>query len=323
MAIAAKSEATRAAAYRLYPDAAVASDYREVLARDDVDVVSVAVPNHLHHPVATAALEADKHVLLEKPMALEVRHCDELIRLARRKQRTLAVGHELRLSRLWGRAKELIDAGAIGRPQHVLIELSRFPYRPGAEGWRYDLARVGSWILEEPIHFFDLARWYFSASGEPVSVYARANGRHEDRPELRDNFSAIVNFRGGAYAVVSQTLVAFGHHQTAKIVGSEGTLWAAWSANDARSKEPVFSLRYGLGENVEQEVIETVPGELAELEAEIAAVTECVRANTPPPCTGEDGRWSTLLCLAAEKSAALGQVVELRDDLTEQNGPQE
>ena len=87
----------------------------------------------------------------------------------------LAVGHELRLSPLWGRAKELIDAGKIGQPRHVLIKLARLPYRPGSTGWRHNQNRVGNWILEEPIHFFDLARWHLSSAGDPVSVFAQAN----------------------------------------------------------------------------------------------------------------------------------------------------
>ena len=61
----------------------------------------------------------------------------------------------------------MIDAGAIGEPQYALIELWRRPYRLGADGWRYDINRVGNWILEEPIHFFDLARWYFAGVGDP------------------------------------------------------------------------------------------------------------------------------------------------------------
>jgi len=65
--------------------------------------------------------------------------------------------------------------GKIGQPRHVLIELARFPYHPGSTGWRHDQNRVGNWILEEPIHFFDLARWYLSSAGDPVSVFAQAN----------------------------------------------------------------------------------------------------------------------------------------------------
>jgi len=310
-AIAVRSGESQSAARQLHPRAAVMGDYRELLARDDVDVVSVAVPNAMHYQVARSALEAGKHVLLEKPMALRISDCDELVEMTRRRKRILAVGHELRLSSLWGGVRELIESGAIGRPQHALIELSRFPYRLGSEGWRWDIQRVGNWILEEPIHFFDLARWYLGEAGEPESVYARANSRHAEHPELRDNFSAVVNFPAGAYAVISQTLAGFGHHQSAKIAGTEGTIWAQWHAADARAPQASFSLQYGLGDQIHQLQLDKPAGELLELAEQIAAVARCVRTGNPPPCTATDGRWSTLLCLAAQRSVDRGEIVEL------------
>jgi myo-inositol 2-dehydrogenase/D-chiro-inositol 1-dehydrogenase len=312
-AISVKSDKSQSAAREAHPATDVSGDYREMLARDDIDIVSVVVPNHLHYEVGRATLESGKHLLLEKPMALQVAHCDELNRLAEASGRILAVGHELRLSTLWGGVRRLIDEGKIGQPQYALVELSRFPYRTGAEGWRYDLTRVGNWILEEPIHFFDLTRWYLSSSGEPVSVYARANSRQADDPNLNDNFSAIVNFPGGAYAVVSQTLAAFGHHVTAKVTGTEGTIWATWSAADARSDESMFSLQYGLGDEVTVVDFEKPTGELVELQQQISAVAESVRDGSPPPCTGLDGKWSTALCLAAQRSVDAGQVVQINE----------
>jgi myo-inositol 2-dehydrogenase/D-chiro-inositol 1-dehydrogenase len=320
-AIAVKSASSQAAARTAHPDADVVGDYRRVLDRPDIDVVSVVVPNRLHFEVARAALEAGKHVLLEKPMALTLPDCDQLVRLAAQRQRILAVGHELRLSSLWGRVRELIDSGAIGHPQYALIELSRFPYRQGSEGWRWDIQRVGSWVLEEPIHFFDLARWYLTACGEPSSVYARANSRHPDRPELNDNFSATVNFRDGAWAVVSQTLAAFGHHQTAKIAGTEGAIWAWWSAADARANQSKFGLQYGLGDQIHQETFDKPAGELLELGDQIAAIAQCVRSGGPPPCDGVDGRWSVLLCLAAEQSVREARLVSIDDFLRENREP--
>lgn len=310
--IAVRSEVSQNAASEAHPDCQVCGDYRELLARDDIDVVSVVVPNRLHHEIGKAALESGKHLLLEKPMALEVADCDELNAIAASKDLVLGVGHELRLSSLWGKAKELIDEGTIGDPLHVLVELSRFPYRQGSDGWRYDIDRVGSWILEEPIHFFDLARWYLSSRGNPVSVYARANSRHPQNPQLRDNFSAIVNF-DGAYAVVSQTLAAFGHHQTAKITGAKGTIWAWWSAADARSDKPEFGLRYGLGDDVTELAFDKPAGELLELADEITAFAQAVQKGSAPPCTGQDGRWSTLLCLASQESVETGVEVQLRN----------
>lgn len=311
VAIAVASQKSQQQARLDHPSAAVCGDYRELLDRDDIDVVSVVVPNMLHFEMGRAALAAGKHLLLEKPMALQLDHCDELIRLAAAHRRLLAVGHELRMSSLWGGAKRLLDEGVIGEPQYALVELSRFPYRLGSEGWRYDIHRVGSWILEEPIHFFDLACWYLSSHGEPASVFARALGRDPARPELKDHFTAMVNYASGAYAVVSQTLAAFGHHQMAKIAGTKGTIWAQWSAADARSDRPTFGLKYGLGAEVQELSFDKPAGELMELADEVAAVAQCVRDGTSPPCTGHDGRRATALCLAAENSVATGQIVTL------------
>jgi myo-inositol 2-dehydrogenase/D-chiro-inositol 1-dehydrogenase len=312
-AIAVLSEASQAAARQAHPDVAIHSDYRELLARNDIDAVNVVVPNRWHFEVGRAVLASDRHLLVEKPMALSVPHCDELIALAGEHDLVLAVGHELRVSSLWGGVKQLITDGAIGQPRAALVELSRFPYRLGSTGWRYDRERVGSWILEEPIHFFDLARWYMSGSGDPVSVYARANARQLDQPGLHDHFAATINFVDGAYALIVQSLSAFGHHQTAKVSGTSGTIWAQWSAPDARASRPVFSLRYGLAESIQEMTFDKPTGELLELADEIAAFVRSIQTGQPPPCTGVDGRWSTLLCLAAEESVRQGREISLRD----------
>lgn len=315
VAIAASSAATCAAAREQFPAATVYEDYRELVARDDLDVVDVVVPSHLHHAAASAALAAGKHVLLEKPMALTIAECDDLLQLARTHERLLAVGHELRLSSLWGKVKQLIDEGFIGQPQYVLVELSRRPYRLGAAGWRFDLKRVGSWVLEEPIHFFDFARWYLSAAGDPESVYAAANARDPARPELHDNFSAIVKFAGGAFAVVSQTLSAFEHHQTVKVTGEKGALWASWSGAMDRTLHPTFSLRAFDGEHVRDVPLEKITGEVFELEDQIALMTQAVNGQAELAATGEDGKWSVAMCLAADQSVKTGRPVMMSEVL--------
>ncbi|MGC1272954.1 MAG: Gfo/Idh/MocA family oxidoreductase [Planctomycetaceae bacterium] len=311
VAIAARSEVSAAAAREAYPSAAAYADYRRLLDRDDIDVIDVVLPSHLHHEVAAAALRSGRHVLLEKPMCLSLADCDDLIGLAKQTEQRLAVGHELRLSSLWGRVKELIDEGFVGEPQYVLVELSRNPYRKGAEGWRYDISRVGNWILEEPIHFFDLARWYLEAAGDPVSVYATANSRQPGHPELQDNFSAILKTAGSAYAVVSQTLSAFEHHQTVKVTGSRGALWASWSGAMDRTRHPSFSLRAFDGDEVRTIPIEKITGELYELKDQISMLVRAVRDDRPLSCTAEDGRWSVAMCLAAQQSVDSGQVIDI------------
>lgn len=301
-AIAVPSEKSQALAQAAHPSAYIHGDYRELLARDDIDAVNVVVPNRWHYEIGQAVLASERHLLLEKPMALTVAHCDELVALAEKHDLVLAVGHELRVSSLWGGVKKLIDEGAIGQPRAALVELSRFPYRQGSAGWRYDRDRVGSWILEEPIHFLDLARWYLSSCGEPATVFARANARAIHDPELFDHFTATLGFADGAYAVVVQSLSAFGHHQTVKVSGTAGTIWAQWHAADARSPQPTFSLSHGLGDQIHDVSFEQVTGELRELAQEIEAFATAIQTGAAPPCTGKDGRWSTVLCLAAEES---------------------
>jgi myo-inositol 2-dehydrogenase/D-chiro-inositol 1-dehydrogenase len=293
-----------------HPGASIYSTVREMLDRGAVEVVDIVLPTDLHFAAAEEVLSAKRHLLLEKPMTPRLDECDELLALAEANGVILAIGHELRLSSLWGEVKRLVNAGVIGQPRYCLIELWRRPYRLGTDGWRYDLNRVGSWVLEEPIHFFDLARWYLAKCGEPKSVCARASAKRDDQPGLWDNFSATLDFPGGAYAVISQTLAAWEHHQIAKLTGSNGAIWASWSGAMDRTFEPTFSLRVMRGETVEEVPVPQAAGEVFELREEIAMMVRAVREGTPPAASGRDGRWSVAMCLAAEESVRSGRPVQ-------------
>jgi len=310
-AIGERSDENRARAAAEHPGATCYADYREMLGREKLDAVDIVLPPHLHFEAAKAALEAGCHVLLEKPMCLGLDECDALIALARQKERKLAIGHEFRFSSLWGRIKEMVDAGAIGDPRYCLIELWRNPYRTGTGGWRYNIKEVGNWILEEPIHFFDLARWYFSKVGEPVSVFARASHKRDDHPELQDNFTAMLDFPNGGYAVISQTLAAYEHHQVVKLTGTRGALWAIWSGAMDRTLHPVFSLKYFNGETVQDIALTGITGEVFELEFELANMAGVVRGEALRCATGEDGRWAVAMCLKAQESVNKGAIVKL------------
>jgi myo-inositol 2-dehydrogenase/D-chiro-inositol 1-dehydrogenase len=314
VAVAGRSAQSVEKARQEQPGANVYADYREMLAKEQLDLCSIVLPSDQHFEVTRAVLESGRHVLLEKPMALTLADCSKLIELAEQRKLVLSIGHELRLSSLWGKVKQLIDQAAIGEPIYALIELWRRPYRLGAGGWRYDINRVGSWILEEPIHFFDLARWYFSGVGEPVSVTAAASGKRPDHQELNDNFSAIARFPKGRYAVISQTLAGWEHHQTVKITGTDGAIWAAWSGAMDRTFEPTFSLKMQRGDKLEDVEIQRPSGEVYELVDEIAAVVAAVRDGTPVPCSGRDGWWSTAMCLKAEQSLATGMPVLIAEE---------
>lgn len=315
VAISAPSEASRAEASQLYPEAQIFADSLEMIAQAEFDILDVVTPSHTHREIALAAMQRGKHVLLEKPMAITLDDCKAITAGAREHGIHLAVGHELRLSSQWGRIKEIIDAGTIGDPQYVLVELLRKPYRLGASGWRYDQNRVGSWVLEEPIHFFDLARWYLESSGDPVELYAYGNSRDPQRPTLYDNFSAMFKYANGSYAVVSQTLAAFEHHQTVKVSGTKGALWAGWSGALDRTLEPTAFLRVFDGEKLEEVQLTKQSGEVFELREEIAQSIEMVRTGKKPIASGLDGLWSAGLCLVAEESIRQGRPLPVAEML--------
>jgi myo-inositol 2-dehydrogenase/D-chiro-inositol 1-dehydrogenase len=309
--IACASEATAAAARKDFPGVPVDVGYRALLARADVDAVAVVVPNHLHAEVGVAALEAGKDVLLEKPMATTLADCDRLLAAARASGRVLTVGHELRLSAQYGRVKALIDAGEIGTPTYAAFSLFRFPFRPGSTGWRYDAARVGSWILEEPVHFFDFMMWYFDGIGDPMSVQALGNVGARGAG-LSDNFTAILRFPGQAHAVITETLAGFEYHQLLHVVGTGGAIRSWWSGVLDRTAQPTFELRIdrrgGRG-------AETVPversGELVEL-GEQARRVAAAFAERRPLLSGEEARKRIVVCLAAEQSLREGREIPLR-----------
>jgi myo-inositol 2-dehydrogenase/D-chiro-inositol 1-dehydrogenase len=304
IAIAEPSSQNRTNAQIAYPTAAIYTSYAEMLTHEEPDVIDIVLPSNLHYEVAKASLAAGCHVLLEKPMCLQLDHCDELIALAQQKNRHLAIGHEFRFSSLWGKVKELLDEGAIGDPRYCLVELWRRPFRLGTNGWRYDSKQVGSWILEEPIHFLDLARWYFERCGDPVSIFASASHRQDEHPDLQDNFSAVLHFSNGGYAVISQTLGGYEHHQTVKLTGTKGAIWASWSGSMDRTFDPTFSLKYFNGEKIEIVPIADKAGEVYELRFELANMTAIVRGCGRPLCgaNGTDGRRAVEMCLKAQES---------------------
>ncbi len=99
---------------RNYPNLAVTGDAEEVLRDPSIDAVAIATPVHSHYPLAKAALEAGKHVLVEKPFTSNVEHAEELIELAHRKGRVLMVDHTFLYSSPVQRIKEIVDAGDLG-----------------------------------------------------------------------------------------------------------------------------------------------------------------------------------------------------------------
>src|SRR3954470_8056055 len=310
-AIACASEASAQAAREAYPQARVDRDWRALLADPSLKAVDIVVPNHLHAEMAIAALDAGKDVLLEKPMASTIAECEQILAAVRRTGRVLSVGHEFRISTQWGSIKRLIAAGEIGEPLYANVSLFRFPYRQGAGGWRYSRDTVGSWILEEPVHFFDMLMWWFEALGDPSTVQGFGNSKGRGAG-MYDNFSAVMRWRSGAYALVTQTLAGFEHHHVVEVVGREGSVRTWWSGTMDRTLTPTHELKVQKKGDVAGETIELGrSGEVFELEEQLAETVNAFE-NGVPLVSAEEARKRIVVCLEAERAVADRREVALR-----------
>ncbi len=279
----------------------------------DTEAVIVVSPNYLHAEHAVAALNAGKHVLVEKPMATTLEDCDRMLAAAERAGKVLAVGLEMRVFTLFAKVKELIGAGAVGRPLHLKLDLWRRPYRAGAGGWKTDPDKLGSAILEEPIHYLDLARWYFEGVGEPTALQAWSNSR-DGREMLNESLDVRLEFPQ-ASALVTRSIAAYGHHIDLKLVGETGALHAAWCGSMDLDRSPHVALTLHSKEQGAEETrgvdVPRSTGHAFDVPKQTAAFLDAIFSGTPPPATGEDGRASVALSLSAEVSLRRGEKVEV------------
>ena len=285
------------------------TDLDDLLAMD-VEAVIVASPNDLHAAQARRALAAGKHVLVEKPMALTRADADAFASEARASDRVVAVGHVMRVFGLFERVKALLDAGRLGEPLHLGLDLWRRPHRTGAGGWKADPERLGSSILEEPVHYLDLARWYL---GDPTEVLAWASSR-PGRAALHENLDVRLRFApatdgGDRWARVSRSIAAAGHRIDLTLVGTEGSLRAHWAGAMDQDPEPDVRLVFHHAGGDEVQDVPSATGHAHDLVRQTRAFVRAVQEGSPVPATAEDGRAAVALCLAVEASLSSGAAV--------------
>jgi myo-inositol 2-dehydrogenase / D-chiro-inositol 1-dehydrogenase len=302
--------------------------YAGFLARPEVAAVIIAVPNYLHFEFAKQALLAGKHVLVEKPMSFRRQECDELIGLANEKNLVLAPGHEFRFFTIWAKVKQLLADGAIGQVRFGAIDLWRYPYMAGAGGWRHNPAQVGDWLLEEPIHYFDLALW-FKEGVAPNRIYAVSSAGAPERVNWHENLSAFITFEDESYINFTRTVAASNFRIRMGFTGTEGMLEAVWQGSKDIDPNPQTAIMlYKRGaEQPDAIVTKQKTGHWFDLYRQVEAFGRMInRGQKPAPTgtqpapvsvgavvTGLDGRRAVYLCEAAKQSLESNQPVELGD----------
>ncbi|MEO6623475.1 MAG: Gfo/Idh/MocA family oxidoreductase [Burkholderiaceae bacterium] len=307
IAVLVRSAASRQAAGQMLPGARLYDDYAQLLAATDVDVVNVVLPNHAHAQAAIDALNAGKHVLLEKPMGLSLAECNAVVTASQQTGRLVAVNLELRVSRQWGVVHQMVAQGDFGALQYQHLSLFRKPFKTGSGGWRYDRARVGSWVLEELVHFIDLILWYGEGLGLPRKITAFGADKTSG---LSDHFSVALEWPNGATAILNQCLGGFEHHTVLELAGSTGALRTWWSGTMDRTLTPTFEMKRRCGNGEVETIHVPLSGEVFELEEHLRQAYAGFLAgrSVMPPQTA---RQSVAVSLAAERSWREGRPVLL------------
>ncbi|WP_210479448.1 Gfo/Idh/MocA family protein [Naasia sp. SYSU D00948] len=189
------------------------SDYDALLADPAVQAVYLATPFAIHHAMTRAALEAGKHVLVEKPIALTAAEVGDLFALARSRGLFLMEAMWMKFNPAFRHLLELLATGRIGEPRNLRAGFG-LPF-PTDGGSRWDLARSGSTLLDQGIYPVTFAHAVF---GEPESVYARGSVR-PDGLDLAEHFT--LEYSDGRFAQCASSMVDFAD-PTASVSGRLG-----------------------------------------------------------------------------------------------------
>lgn len=286
----------------------VVSDWRDGLASPDIDVVVVATPNGALAEVATAALTAGKHVLMEKPMGRTLAEARAIAAAALASDRILRVGFNHRHHPAIRRAAELVHSGALGR----LITLrARYGHggRPGLEHeWRSDPAQAGGGeLMDQGVHLADLFHWL---AGMPTDVFAVTQTAVWPIRPLEDNAYAVLRFADGAVGQLHVSMTQWRNLFSLEVYGEAGAVIVdgLGGSYGVERLTRVFRAFEGGPPAVEEERFD---GDDASWAAEWAAFIAAVETGRPRDAGPEDGVAAMTITDALYRSAIAGARVLL------------
>jgi myo-inositol 2-dehydrogenase / D-chiro-inositol 1-dehydrogenase len=288
-------------------------NYHDLLARPDVDMIVVGVPNDLHCPVTLAAAAAGKHVVMEKPLCLNLAEADQMIAACRDANVKLMYAEELCFAPKYVRLKKLLDSGALGKP--TLLKQSEKHDSPHAPHF-WDVNRSGGGVaMDMGCHAIEFFRWML---GRPpiASVYAQMSTMvHGDKTRGDDNAILILEFANGVTCVAEESWTKLGGmDDRAEVYGSDGVAYA-----DLLHGNAIETYSRGGYDYAVEKAGTTAGWSFTMYEenwnygfhAEMAHFVDCVQNDKQPMVTGEDGRAVLEAVFAAYESARTGRKISL------------
>lgn len=271
-------------------------DYRELLSHTAVDAVVVATPSADHCRIVVAAAEAGKHILCEKPMAMQAAECDIMLDAVQHAGVKLQIGFMRRFDAGFVAARERIDSGEIGRVVQVK-SLTHGPTTP--KPWMYDIRKSNGPLSEVNSHDIDTVRWFSGSDFEEVHAIAgnyRSPDARRQHPDFYDNVVLTARLANGMQGVVLGAQgVQYGYDARCEILGEKGLIAAGSLAahpvtahTAAGSSTPIIHSWQDLF--------------LDAYCAEDEHFVDCIREDREPRVGGPDGKAAVMVVNAGNRS---------------------
>ena len=308
------------------------TDFDDLLSDPDVDAVDVIAPHYLHAPMTIAALEAGKHVTVQKPMALTIADADAMIEASERAGKLLRVIDNYRFHPPFVRARQMLDSGIIGEPMSLRIKTASGTAPDGWEipqsshVWRSDptLSGDGSVLFDHGHHVWTIARYLlgdiervfaYIGSTEVVRHHEIVSGGTLDNPGMIVWKYADRDMYGTCESVHSEELIVRSTHYpidvSIEITGTRGILYVHKSPNGQLvQRPPIEILRDGSLTSISNVEIDYAVGFRLAIEDFVQAIAD----GRASDLTGEEGREVLRFSLAMVRSGREGREVVVADE---------
>ncbi|RKQ43258.1 putative dehydrogenase [Roseivirga pacifica] len=289
------------------------TDLDEMLAMDELDMIVVGAPNYLHCEITLKIAQAGKHIVVEKPLCMNLQEADLMIEACKEANVKLMYAEELCFTPKYVRLKALLDEGALGKP--VLLKQSEKHDGPHSDHF-WDVERSGGGVtMDMGCHGIQFFRW-LNPGHKITSVYAQMNTSvHTDKTIGDDNAIVILEFENGVTAMMEESWCKLGGmDDRAEVHGTEGVAYAdVLQGNSIQT----YSTK-GVGYAVEK-AGDTVGWSYTMYEEnwnygfpqEFEHFVDCVKNDKTPLVTGEDGKAVLEVIYAAYESAGTGKKISL------------
>ncbi|MHB8125741.1 MAG: Gfo/Idh/MocA family protein [Desulfitobacteriaceae bacterium] len=277
------------------------TDYREMLKRTDIDVVTIATPSGLHAEIGIAVAEAGKHVMVEKPMAMTLKTADALIVACCKAGVKLAVIFQNRFNKSIKLLRKALEDGRFGKLTHgqATVRWNRDDNYYTQAPWRGTKLQDGGVLMNQSIHNIDLLQWTFG----PVESIFGHTATHLRKIEMEDVGAAIIKFKNGAIGLIeaASTIYPKNIEETLNVFGETGSVIVGGIA--------VNRIETWEFPNCEEEMIAIFANQESDPPSVygfghreiIADMIDAIRNNRTPAISGEEGRKAMEIILAIYK----------------------